>query len=186
MAAQVRNENEKKRSNNFNFYNFTLQRQCLCVFANDELIEKFHSLINEWINITIDVIEHLVDDTTAIAIDEIVTNNSARRWSFENKEKLLVAIVKIFSSNMPLYVTYKHLFSNNKDCCDTDTISLLQSYCQMHQQDNDMPIELLRNICNFIENNGMNAIKICFNKATPETLPISMAHVLFNIIFNVS
>jgi hypothetical protein len=153
------------------------------VFANDELIEKFHSLINEWINITIDVIQHLVEDTTAS--DEIITNNSARKWSFENKEQLLFAIVKIFSSNMPLYVTYKHLFSNNKDCCDTDTISLLQSYCQMHQQDNDMPIELLRNICNFIENNGMSAIRICFNKATPDTLPISMAHVLFNIIFNV-
>ena len=164
------------------------------MFANDELIEKFHSLINEWINITIDVIQHLVDDTSSsssssdddLNITSSKFNNNARRWSLENKEKLLIAIVKIFSSNMPLYVTYKHLFSNNKDCCDTDTISLLQSYCQMHQQDNDMPIELLRNICNFIENNGMNAIKVCFNKATPDTVPISMAHVLFNIIFNVS
>lgn len=110
----------------------------------------------------------------------------ARLWSNDNKEKLLFALVKIFSSNMPLYVTYKHLFFNNKDCCDSDTISMLQLYCQMHQQhDNDIPVELLRNICNFIEANGINALKTCLSKATPDNLPITTAHLLFNIIFNV-
>jgi hypothetical protein len=50
------------------------------VFKNDELIEKFHSLINEWIHITIDVIQHLVEDTTAS--NEIITNNSVHKLSF--------------------------------------------------------------------------------------------------------
>jgi hypothetical protein len=63
---------------------------------------------------------------------------------------------------------------------------MLQLYCQMHQMHkNDIPVELLRNICNFIEANGINALKACFSKATPDNLPITTAHLLFNIIFNV-
>ncbi len=180
----------------------------MCVFANDELIEKFHALINNWISIAIDVVHNFVDDPN---VDEpldvdMTPTTAARFWSTDNKDKLLYAIVKIFSSNMPLYVTYKHLFFNNKDCCDTDTIALLQLYCQMHQvscrgarfpsslplasigfsKENEMPIELLRNICTFIDSNGMAAMRLCFARATPSTLPIATAHVLFNIIFNVS
>lgn len=191
---------------------------------SDDLIEKFHSIINDWICIAIEVIEHLVDDhqfilnniiinenatTSANSNDEIevkqqeqfnlinITNN-ARKWSIENKERLLYMIVKIFSPSMPLYATYKHYLpssqrdiggsggggSNKSD--NFDTISFLQSYYQMHQQDNDIPIDLIRNICYFIENHGIIAIKICFTRATPDTLPITMAHLLFNIIFNVS
>ncbi len=52
------------------------------MFKNDELIQKFHSLIIEWIHITIDVIQHLVEDTTAS--NEIITNNSVRKWSFNS------------------------------------------------------------------------------------------------------
>jgi hypothetical protein len=52
---------------------------------------------------------------------------------------------------------------------------MLQLYCQMHQMHkNDIPVELLRNICNFIEANGINALKACFSKATP---------IIFNVYF---
>ena len=51
-----------------------------------------------------------------------------------------------------------------------------------------MPVELLRNICYFIDNNGMAALKTCFAKASlaPDRLPITTAHFLFSIIYNVT
>jgi hypothetical protein len=58
------------------------------------------------------MLQHLVEDTTAS--NEIITNSSPRKLSFDNKEQLLFSIVKIFLSNMP-YVTHKHLFSIKKD-----------------------------------------------------------------------
>lgn len=73
-----------------------------------------------------------------------LSDSSPRRWSLDMKEKLLIALVKTFSLNMPLYVTYKHLLFNHgryahvKNCScsklSNDSIALLQLFCQTNSQ----------------------------------------------------
>lgn len=142
---------------------------------------------------------------------------SVKQWQIEYKEKLLIALVKIFSLNMPLYVTYKHLLFNHgryntiKECScsrlSNESIALVYLYCQTNssttstttptpinnsttiRNNNDetnLPIELLRNIAHFIDLNGLAAIRICFTNSMFDTLPLQIAHILFNVIVNVS
>ena len=144
-------------------------------------------------------------------------NNSSihpsRKWPLDAKERLLQALVKTFSLNMPLYITYKHILFNYgrynriKECScaniSTDSLAILQLYCQINQpthhrhhhhhhsssQDVDssnLPIELLRNICHFVQLNGFGAIQKSFKSSNPDTLPVQIAHILFSIINNVS
>lgn len=49
-----------------------------------------------------------------------------------------------------------------------------------------MPLFLLRNVCYFCDTNGIGALKMCFEKASPETLPFNFAHTLITLIANVS
>jgi len=133
----------------------------------------------------------------------------ANSWSLDSKEKLLVALMKTFSLNMPLYIIYKQLLFNHgrysriKECsCSTltsDSISLLQFYCQTHsplkgggssgngtnsrnQEIENLPIELFRNITHFIDMHGLTAIKECFYYSNPDILPLNFVEAIFNII----
>jgi hypothetical protein len=199
------------------------------VFSNDVLIEKFHHFLHVIISTTIEVIYNFCEDQ----LNDFNGNQNesdqcrrptARSWSLENKEKLFFSLVKIFSLNMPLYVTYKHLLFNHgrycriKECScslqSIDSIKMLHLHCQtmtlqQQQQNNhqngginddldNLPIELLRNICHFIELNGFIAIKKCFNnsKITKDDvndifsndqtlLPVQIAHLLFSFINNI-
>jgi hypothetical protein len=126
-----------------------------------------------------------------------------RYWPFEWKEKLFAALIKTLNLNMPLYVTSKHMLLNvnnllrykriTSECnCSkitTDPVSILQMYCQANVSNQDLdslPIDLLMNICLFVDLNGLYAIKSCFINTTPETLNINLAHLLFNVLVNVS
>lgn len=68
-------------------------------------------------------------------------------WTLEQKEKLLVAFVKVFTLNMPLYVAYKHLLHQNqsrgggtKSCpclgTNSESIVMIQMYCQLPRSGN--------------------------------------------------
>lgn len=127
-------------------------RQCVCVFTSDELIEKFHHFLHSIIAASIHVIKTMHE---SVNLTESATSNSnatsnenvpASSWQLEHKEKLLIALVKIFTLNMPLYVTYKHLLFNHgrynriKECScsklSTDSISLLYLFCQTNTSSN--------------------------------------------------
>ena len=79
--------------------------------------------------------------------DENCNLVEARRWSLETKEKLFICLVKLFSLNMPLYVTYKHLLFNHgrynrvKECsCSklaNDSLQLFPNYCQTNNRYNN-------------------------------------------------
>ena len=53
-------------------------------------------------------------------------------------------------------------------------------------QDPEAPIALLRNVCFMCDSNGIQALQSCFERATPETLPVNLAHLLLTLISNVS
>lgn len=195
------------------------QKQCLCVFANDELLEKFHHYLHNLIETSVLVIQHLPDDFYIYtnATDSSPLTHPSRSWPLDHKEKLLLALTKTFSFSMPLYITYKHLLVNHgrysriKECScanvSTDSLQILEMYCQTSSQQpssssnssssqrhhhhhnpsdgQDLPIELLRNICHFVKLNGLGAIRHCFATATPDTLPVQTAHILFNLLNNV-
>lgn len=208
------------------------KRQCVCVFTSDDLIEKFHHFLHNIITTSIYIIKTLPNDveqndkttnTTNTTSPSIINSDclSVKQWQIEYKEKLLIALVKIFSLNMPLYVTYKHLLFNHgryntiKECScsklSNESIALVYLYCQTNssttsttttnptpnnsinnstiRNNNDetnLPIELLRNIAHFIDLNGLAAIRICFTNSMFDTLPLQIAHILFNVIVNVS
>ena len=127
-----------------------MSRQCVCVFTNDELIEKFHHFLHAIISAGINLIQHLssddVDSASGAQLDD--ASYSVRDWPFDSKEKLLIALVKIFSFNMPLYVTYKHLLFNHgrytrsSECScsrlSTDSVALLQLYCPTNSNRNQV------------------------------------------------
>lgn len=204
------------------------QKQCLCVFTNDELLEKFHHFLHNLIETSVHVIHHLPDDSYIYSNAGLLGSSQihpSRKWPMEHKEKLLLALVKTFSFAMPLYITYKHLLVNHgrysriKECScvnvSTDSLQILEMYCQTaqpstsssssnssssqrhhhhhhnhHNHHNpsdgqDLPIELLRNICHFVKLNGLSSIRHCFSTATPDTLPVQTAHILFTLLNNV-
>lgn len=109
------------------------------MFTSDELFERFHHFLHDVISTGIEVIQHLPDD---FGLDDSSASEttSARLWCIDAKEKLLIALTKIFSLNMPLYITYKHTlyshgrYSKLKECSCTrlsaDPLTLLQSFCQ--------------------------------------------------------
>ena len=55
-----------------------------------------------------------------------------------------------------------------------------------YNQDLDVPIHLLRNVCFFCDSNGLAVMRQCFEAATPDTLPFSLAHAIIAIVANVS
>ncbi|CAF0722648.1 unnamed protein product [Brachionus calyciflorus] len=195
-----------------NYCNSWQQKQCVCIFTKDDLIEKFHHYLHNLISVSIIVLKNLSNDinTTINAgtSNDLELSVEARRWPLGIKEKLLISLIKIFSLNMPLYLTYKHLLLNspgrytrlNECSCSTlnqDSLNLIQSYCINQQntspstnksssQDLDnLPIEYLRNICHFVDLNGLVSIKQCVKNMQPEHLPLNLVHLLFNIIVNI-
>jgi ubiquitin carboxyl-terminal hydrolase 34 len=173
------------------------------VFTNDEYIEKFHHFLHTIIATAIEVLRHYPADMTTTPTTTSATI-SARLWPSDHKQNLLTALVKAFSLNMPLYVTYKHLLFNhgrytritNCSCSrlSTDSISLLQLFCHTpassttttnNSSNDNLPVELLRNIAHFVDLDGLHALKQCFTSATSDSLPIKTAHLIFNTLVNI-
>ncbi len=165
------------------------------MFTNDEYIEKFHHFLHTIIATAIEVLRHYPADITTTS-----ATVPARLWPSDHKQNLLTALVKAFSLNMPLYVTYKHLLFNhgrytritNCSCSrlSADSLSLLQLFCHTTTANNsssndNLPVELLRNIAHFVDLDGLHALKQCFTSATSDTLPIKTAHLIFNTLVNI-
>lgn len=120
--------------------NFFL-RQCVCIFTKDDMIEKFHHFLHQVICLSVLVIKNLNNSLTEDGPEkEILLLNSP----IDAREKLLCSLVKVFSLNMPLYLTYKHLLFNNHgrysritdcSCCNLsqDSLNLIQIYCSTSQ-----------------------------------------------------
>lgn len=50
----------------------------------------------------------------------------------------------------------------------------------------DIPVYLLRNVCFFCDKGGLKLFIACFQDASPETLPMTLAHAMITVISNVS
>ncbi|ELU04220.1 hypothetical protein CAPTEDRAFT_219867 [Capitella teleta] len=103
-------------------------------------------------------------------------------WTIEEKDCLFHIVTKIFMLNLPLYLSYKHYMLANLEELSQQEFSALNNYCEL--SDPDIPVYLLRNVCFFCDSNGLQTIARCFDKATPDTLPCSVAHTLINIVAN--
>ncbi len=131
------------------------------MFTKEDYIEKFHHFLHNLIAVAILVIKDMSNDnslsrdTSTISTTNASKNEdsciiAARYWSFEQKEKLLVALIKCFSLNMPLYLAYKHLLFNHdkhdrvKECAcgklSNDSISLIHLFCQSNNKNNSQVI----------------------------------------------
>ncbi|KAL3873492.1 hypothetical protein ACJMK2_036602 [Sinanodonta woodiana] len=103
-------------------------------------------------------------------------------WKLDEKEKLLQFVTKVFLMNFPSYMAYKHCVHSSLEELSQQETSALNNYCEI--SDTEVPLFLLRNVCFFCDSNGIGALKQCFEKATPDTLPFNFAHLLITLIAN--
>lgn len=95
-------------------------------------------------------------------------------WSVQQKEKLMHIVSKIFLLNFPLYIACKHSSFSRLDDLSPQEISSLSCFCDLH--DTEIPVYLLRNVNLFCKTGGICAMTAVFECATPDNLPVSMAH----------
>eukprot|EP00105_Crassostrea_gigas_P037927 XP_019922075.1 PREDICTED: ubiquitin carboxyl-terminal hydrolase 34 isoform X3 [Crassostrea gigas] len=117
-----------------------------------------------------------------VAMDTDDEMEDPERWTMEEKEKLLHFVTKIFLLNFPSYMAYKHMYHSSLEELSQQETSALNNYCEV--SDPEVPLFLLRNVCFFCDSNGIGALKQCFDKATPDTLPFTFAHILITLIAN--
>ena len=100
----------------------------------------------------------------------------------EERDQLFQLVTKVFLMNFPSYVAYKHVVHSSLEELSQQETRALNNYCEI--SDSEVPLYLLRNVCFFCDSNGVQALQQCFEKATPDTLPFTVAHTLINIIAN--
>lgn len=103
-------------------------------------------------------------------------------WSMQDKEKLLHFLSKVFLLNYPLYVAYKHSVQSKLEEISPQEAGNLNVFCDLH--DPEIPVYLLRNVCLFCKSGGVHAMTFCFERQSPETLPVSIAHAIIAIVCN--
>ncbi|CAH1793285.1 unnamed protein product [Owenia fusiformis] len=124
----------------------------------------------------------VVNDSDDENMDES-EKTEIEEWSIDDKDKLMQFVAKVFLMNFPLYMAYKHGIGNSLEELPQQEATALQSYCEV--TDPEIPVFLLRNVCFFCDRNGVHlAMGQCFDKATPDTLPYTLAHTLITIIAN--
>uniref|UniRef100_T1IPZ0 ubiquitinyl hydrolase 1 n=1 Tax=Strigamia maritima TaxID=126957 RepID=T1IPZ0_STRMM len=103
-------------------------------------------------------------------------------WSLDDNEKLLHFISKVFLLNFPLYVAYKHSVHSKMEEISQQEVAALGIYCDTN--DPEIPVFLVRNVCFFCDQGGINAMTAAFHSASPETLPFSLAHAMIAVVSN--
>ncbi|XP_038075535.1 ubiquitin carboxyl-terminal hydrolase 34-like isoform X2 [Patiria miniata] len=106
----------------------------------------------------------------------------AEVWNLEEEEKLLQFVAKVFQMNFPMYAAHKQYYHSLAEETSCQEAEALGNYCDMN--DLDVPIHLLRNVCFFCDSNGLAVIRQCFEAATPDSLPFSLAHAIIAIVAN--
>ncbi|KAH9498841.1 Ubiquitin carboxyl-terminal hydrolase 34 [Bulinus truncatus] len=103
-------------------------------------------------------------------------------WSVEELKRLLDFQTQLFLSNFAVYVAHKVMTAHNMEELSSAETTALHNYCEIN--DIDAPLLLLRNICFFIDSNGIGAMSQCFEKANNKNVPLIFAHTLITIIQN--
>ncbi|XP_052133303.1 ubiquitin carboxyl-terminal hydrolase puf isoform X2 [Frankliniella occidentalis] len=105
------------------------------------------------------------------------------KWSFEDIEKLLTFVSKVFLLNFPLYVVYKHSLQAKLEEVSSQEMNSITVYCDLH--DTEIPLHLFRNVCVFCRAGGMHAMTQLFEQVEcMQMLPVSMSHALIAIVCN--
>ncbi|KAK3803789.1 hypothetical protein RRG08_026024 [Elysia crispata] len=101
-------------------------------------------------------------------------------WSIEELKRMLDFQTQLFLSNFAVYVAHKVMTAHSMEELSSAETTALHNYCEIN--DVDAPLMLLRNICFFIDSNGIGALSHCFEKANNKNLPLTFAHTLITII----
>ncbi|XP_034239169.1 ubiquitin carboxyl-terminal hydrolase puf isoform X4 [Thrips palmi] len=109
--------------------------------------------------------------------------NVQEKWSFEEIEKLLNFVSKVFLLNFPLYVVYKHSLQAKLEEVSTQEMNSITVFCDLH--DTEIPLHLFRNVCVFCRAGGMLAMTQLFEQVEGmQLLPVSISHALIAIVCN--
>ncbi|XP_048258866.1 ubiquitin carboxyl-terminal hydrolase 34-like isoform X4 [Haliotis rufescens] len=190
------------------------QRQCMCCYKDFKNFERLNNIVQVILVVAIRFIQTLPIDYEKETTREILQvkrdtedkdgaskdgdkneekNEKEDRemveekeeeeyWSMEEKERLLQFVTKVFLMNFPSYMAYKHIVHSSLEELSQQETSALNNYCEI--SDPEVPLYLLRNVCFFCDSNGITSLRQCFEKATPDTLPFTFAHLLITLIAN--
>ncbi|PFX25818.1 Ubiquitin carboxyl-terminal hydrolase 34 [Stylophora pistillata] len=157
------------------------QRQCRCIFRDQLNLARLEDLLQHLLKCAIDLICELrvpaVEDEKkeGTEISEDQNKVDQNEWSQPEKERLFLAVGKVFQLPLPFYQVRKiHLLrqeTTSKDC---------SKYCDVN--DGEVPEALLINVAYFCNHGGLCAIREAFQDADPTTLPFPIAHHLINIV----
>lgn len=139
----------------------------------DENDNKENKLINEKVDLKKETPEKKEEDDDG---------EDKEVWTIQEKENLLQFLSKVFLLNFPLYVACKHSGHLKLDELSQEEVSTLSAYCDLH--DYEIPVYILRNVCLFCKHGGVHAMTLCFDKQSPDTLPVSVAHAIIGIVCN--
>ena len=96
--------------------------------------------------------------------DDDDDDEEEKRWSLDDRQRLLQMAARIFQPGFPLYLAYKRVShcSTLEDLSQQEAAAL-GSYCQLN--DPDLPVFLMRNVCFWLDSGGPAAIARCFQEA---------------------
>ncbi|XP_070576482.1 ubiquitin carboxyl-terminal hydrolase 34-like isoform X2 [Ptychodera flava] len=179
------------------------QRQCSCCFRDIRNFDRANNLVQLMLRFAIDAVASITDsegdkdvadkdgDKGEESEKEKKEEKSSKKeqvdvetesWTMDEKEKLLHCISKVFQLNFFLYTAHKQNFHAGMEDISTHEAEALGNYCDIN--DMEVPLYLLRNVCFFCDSNGLAAIQMCFDQASPETLPFNVAHALITVVAN--
>lgn len=110
---------------------------------------------------------------------ETKANENESSIDFQETDKLLILVSKIFLLNFPLYVAYKHTIQAKMDELTQQEVQNLNLFCDLH--DSEIPLYLLKNVSWFCKMGGLLAMTACFTKLGPESLPVASAHAMISV-----
>ncbi|XP_012941309.1 ubiquitin carboxyl-terminal hydrolase 34 [Aplysia californica] len=122
------------------------------------------------------------DECPDEADDDLAIQSMWEEWTIEELKRLLDFQTSLFLSNFAVYRAHKVMTAHNMEELSSAETTALHNYCEIN--DMDAPLLLLRNVCFFIDSNGVGALSQCFEKANNKNLPLTFAHTLITIITN--
>ena len=123
----------------------------MCCFREVNNFEKFNNIVQVILNKAISYIQTLPKDCEDEQEDrqrrqskenenrtEDGTNSenestpSGEKWSLEEKDKLITFAGKVFLTNFPIYVAYKHTVHSSLDELSNQEAAALNNYCELN------------------------------------------------------
>ncbi|OXA42165.1 Ubiquitin carboxyl-terminal hydrolase 34 [Folsomia candida] len=163
------------------------QRQCSCCFRSDHKhFERFNWALQLLILIVVEIVQRF--GTSPPSSQESSSSTSSRPlWDCEDKDKLVYFVAKLFTNSFPTYIGYKTHSGAGIKLSDSELSAAelhnLSQYCEINEP--EASPYLFRNVGLFCRAGGMEALTVCLQNNTPDSLALHRMNMLVALASNV-